>query len=235
MSQQNNPQQPNWTGGQGEPRPAKQKNWFARHKILTGIGVVAVIAVIGSSMSGGSGGSSSAASSTSTSGAAAPESQSGSSGSGSSGSSGVSSGGSSAASSKAEKKDLGVGTPVRDGQFEFTITKVQTGVKSVGDQYLGSTAQGQYVLISVTVKNIGDSSQTMFDSNQKVTDETGRSFDPDSTAELYMKNNDVWMKDVNPGNSVSGTLVYDMPKDAVPASIELHDSMFSGGVKVSLK
>ncbi|WP_341353356.1 MULTISPECIES: hypothetical protein [Rhodococcus] len=30
-------------------------------------------------------------------------------------------------------------------------------------------------------------------------------------------------------------VVFDMPVDAVPASIELHDSMFSGGVTVSLR
>mgnify|MGYP000218050344 CR=1 FL=1 len=128
----------------------------------------------------------------------------------------------------------GLNTPVRDGKFEFTVTKVQTGVKSVGDQYLGQQAQGQYVLITVTVKNIGDKPQTMFDSNQELTDAQGRTFSPDSTAAIYMKNNDIWMKEINPGNQMSGTLVYDMPAGAKPASIELHDSMFSGGTKVSL-
>lgn len=29
--------------------------------------------------------------------------------------------------------------------------------------------------------------------------------------------------------------MFDMPKTAQPAVIELHDSMFSGGVKVSLR
>ena len=40
---------------------------------------------------------------------------------------------------------------------------------------------------------------------------------------------------INPGNTVEVKVVFDMPKDAVPATIELHDSMFSGGAKVALK
>ena len=39
---------------------------------------------------------------------------------------------------------------------------------------------------------------------------------------------------INPGNSVQVKVVYDMPTDAVPASIKLHDSMLSNGVTVSL-
>ncbi len=39
---------------------------------------------------------------------------------------------------------------------------------------------------------------------------------------------------INPGNSLTGTVVFDVPVDAVPASLELHDSAFSGGVTVAL-
>ena len=36
------------------------------------------------------------------------------------------------------------------------------------------------------------------------------------------------------GSTVKGELVVDMPKDAKPATIELHDSPFSGGVTFRL-
>ncbi len=39
---------------------------------------------------------------------------------------------------------------------------------------------------------------------------------------------------INPANTIDVSLVYDMPAAAVPARIELHDSMFSGGVTVDL-
>lgn len=127
-----------------------------------------------------------------------------------------------------------VGQKVRDGQFEFTVTKVQKGVKSVGDQYVNQKAQGQYVLVSVTVSNIGDKAQMLSDSSQKARDAKGREFSTDTAAAIYMKNNQVFLNEINPGNSVKGTLVFDMPKGTEPASLELHDSPFSDGVTVKL-
>lgn len=209
-------------------QPAK-KNWFLRHKLLTGIGAVLLIGGIATSINGGGGGTSNAAD-TSTS---SSSTSSGDAGNSSVGAAPVAE---KSSTSAAPKKDdtPGLNTAARDGKFEFKVTKVQTGVKSIGDEYLNQKAQGQYVLITVTVTNIGDKPQTMFDSNQKLTDAQGRTFSPDSGAAIYMKDNDIWMKEINPGNTMTGTLVFDMPVGAKPASIELHDSMFSGGTKVSL-
>lgn len=206
-----------------------KKNWFLRHKVLTGLGALLVIGIAAGAAGGSNKDDNAATSSTtSASSASADGSKAGAA------PSGTDTAAKTAASTKSEPARPGLNTPVRDGKFEFTVTKVQMGVKSVGDQYLNQQAQGQFVLITVTVKNIGTKPQTMFDSNQKVTDNQGRTFDPDTGAAIYMSDNKIWMKDVNPGNSVTGTLVYDMPADAKPTKIELHDSMFSGGVTVLL-
>jgi len=129
----------------------------------------------------------------------------------------------------------GLNTPVRDGKFEFTVTKVKCGVESVGPEGFGETAQGQFCLISVTVKNIGDEAQTLFDSNQVVFDKDEKKYEADTAAALYAnKDSSVFIEEINPGNEISGILVFDMPKNVKPAVIELHDSAFSGGVQVSL-
>ena len=99
---------------------------------------------------------------------------------------------------------------------------------------LGEKAQGQFVLVHVTVANIGTESQLLTDSAQTLFDAKGRKFSADTTAAIYIKDNDVFLNEINPGNTVQGVLVFDMPKDAAPASIELHDSAFSGGVSVAL-
>ncbi|TWP38199.1 DUF4352 domain-containing protein [Leekyejoonella antrihumi] len=39
---------------------------------------------------------------------------------------------------------------------------------------------------------------------------------------------------INPGNSIQGVLALDLPAGVKAASMELHDSMFSGGMKVGL-
>lgn len=129
----------------------------------------------------------------------------------------------------------GIGTPVRDGRFEFRVTKVETGLKRVGGAIFHESAQGQFVLIHITVKNIGSEPQTLSDSSQTVLDAQRREFSSNSYAAMLLDNNDVFFEEINPGNTVTGTLVYDMPKGSVPASIELHDSSFSDGVTVSLR
>ena len=74
----------------------------------------------------------------------------------------------------------GIGQPVRDGKFEFVVTGVSTA-KTVGDpsnQFMQATAQGVYVVVSMTVRNIGDQSQSFFAANQKLQDTAGREFSP---------------------------------------------------------
>jgi Domain of unknown function (DUF4352) len=129
-----------------------------------------------------------------------------------------------------------IGTPVRDGKFEFTVTGMKPGVPSVGGQYLSKTAQGQYVLVTVKVANISDKPQTVFDSNQRLYDGNGRRFDADTAAAIYANDtsSSVFVTPINPGNSIVGTLVFDVPKDVTPTTIELHDSALSGGAKVGL-
>ncbi|MGB3698617.1 MAG: DUF4352 domain-containing protein [Gordonia sp. (in: high G+C Gram-positive bacteria)] len=144
---------------------------------------------------------------------------------------------SSAAKGGSDNSSAGINTPVRDGKFEFTVTGVEKNLSSVGDNpYLTQQAQGQFVIVSVKVENIGDKPQSFSPTSQKVVDSQGRSFEPDTTAQVALGGSDIPIWDnINPGNSVDVKLVYDMPKNAAPASIELHDSMFSGGASVNLK
>ncbi|AUH70403.1 MULTISPECIES: DUF4352 domain-containing protein [Gordonia] len=135
-----------------------------------------------------------------------------------------------------KSKDAGLNTPVRDGKFEFTVTGVEKGVPSVGDNpYLTEQAQGQFVILSVTVKNIGKKPQSFSPTAQKLTDSEDRTFEPDTTAQIALGGSDITVWDnINPGNAVDVKLVFDMPKGAVPAAVELHDSMFSNGASVDL-
>jgi hypothetical protein len=132
------------------------------------------------------------------------------------------------------KQAATIGQAVRDGQFEFTVTKVQCGVPKVGDSIMEKKAQGQYCLITVTVKNIGKEPRTLSDSSQRAFDAAGREFSTDE-AGMYVPNNDtVFINNINPGNSVTGVLVFDVPKDGKLVKLELHDSPLSGGIEVSL-
>ncbi|WP_157641541.1 DUF4352 domain-containing protein [Longispora albida] len=133
--------------------------------------------------------------------------------------------------------DPGIGVAVRDGTFEFTVTKVGCGTAQVGGQYLNKKAQGQFCLVTITVKNAGDKPQTMFDSNQKAHGANNVTYSTDSVATLYANSDgsQVWITEINPGNQVTGLLVFDIPKDAKLATLEVHDSSFSKGAKIRLQ
>ena len=130
----------------------------------------------------------------------------------------------------------GLNTPVRDGKFEFVVTGVEKGLSSVGDNpYLTEQAQGQFVVVAMTVQNTSNKPQSFAPSDQKLVDDQGRTFEPSTSAQIALGGSDIPVWDnINPGNTVNAKVVFDMPKDANPTTIELHDSMFSGGVKVRL-
>lgn len=128
----------------------------------------------------------------------------------------------------------GLNTPVRDGQFEFTVTNVECGVETIGDDFLSADAQGQFCLISLTVANISDDAQTFSDFSQVAFDAAEREFSTDSAASLYIGDGNSFLNEINPGNSVEGIIVFDIPLDAELVLLELHDSPFSGGVLVAL-
>jgi hypothetical protein len=128
----------------------------------------------------------------------------------------------------------GLNDAVRDGKFEFTVKKVDCGKTKIGTSMFGAKAQGQFCMVSVRVENIGDEAQSMFGENQLMFDQDGREFSADTEAAMYMDDAQTLWEEINPGNSINGVVVFDVPKNAVPTSIELHDSMFSDGVTVSL-
>ncbi|MEU8242249.1 DUF4352 domain-containing protein [Actinoplanes missouriensis] len=135
-----------------------------------------------------------------------------------------------------EEKAAGIGDPVRDGKFEFTVSKVKCGVDSVGSDLLGQKAQGEFCLIDIKVKNIGKEAQTFADSAQKAFDAKEVEYSSDSSAAIYANGeSQLLLSEINPGNSAKGKLIFDVPAGTKLTSLELHDSIFSGGVTVKLK
>ncbi|MBE1537351.1 DUF4352 domain-containing protein [Actinomadura algeriensis] len=136
---------------------------------------------------------------------------------------------------KKEKVTNGIGREYRDGKFAFTVTKVQKGVARVGNEYAGSEAQGQFVLVHITVENIGDEARMFDGTNQTLVDTKGREFQADTEAAIWSnEETKSFLEQINPGNSVKGVVIFDVPKNVKLKAIELHDSMFSGGVTVPL-
>jgi Domain of unknown function (DUF4352) len=218
--------------GYPPPQPPTKKSWFSRHKILTGLGAFAVLVIVLSAVGAGSNTNTEPTGETD---AAA-----------------VSGGGdqTTAATPKApaqkattEKpapppaapKAPGIGKSVRDGKFEFTVSKVQCGVRQVGGEY-GVKADGQFCLVTVKVENTGDEAQLLDSSSQFGYDAAGRKLSADGGAGIYANpgGGGAFLNEINPGNAASAVIVFDIPRTAKLVRLELHASPFSGGVEVTL-
>jgi hypothetical protein len=129
----------------------------------------------------------------------------------------------------------GVGDPVRDGRFEFVVKKVTCGHDTVGQGFVTIPANGQFCLVRLTVTNISDESQAFADSFQKALGAGDAEYGANTAAGLVANQGTavVWHT-VNPGITVSGTIVYDIPREAELTGLRLHDSLFSGGVTVTI-
>jgi hypothetical protein len=124
--------------------------------------------------------------------------------------------------------------PAKDGKFEFTVSKMKCGVDSVGGQF-GEKAQGEFCLVSVSVTNVADTAETFNDSSQQAIDGKGKTYDVDSAAGTYAnKDSSTFLESINPGNTVKGDLVFDVPEGTKLSAVVLHESMFTAGIKVPL-
>lgn len=198
-----------------EVNPMKQQkegNWIRRHKILTAILGIFLLVIIVNAAGGGSDSDNDGAGST---------------------------GAKSETKQEDTKQSSKIGEPARDGKFEFTVNSISCGETTVGtNEYLQDKATGHFCRLNLAIKNIGDEAQSLFADNQKLIDDQGRQYSYDSTATIYASPNDsgsTWFDQINPGNSVVGDILFDVPADASIVTAELHDSAFSGGVKVQLQ
>jgi len=76
----------------------------------------------------------------------------------------------------------GLGDPVSQDAFVFTVNSMECGISQVGSDLLGEEAQGQYCKISVSVENAGNEAEYFSADSQVVYDDQGREFEADTGA-----------------------------------------------------
>jgi pyruvate/2-oxoglutarate dehydrogenase complex dihydrolipoamide acyltransferase (E2) component len=128
----------------------------------------------------------------------------------------------------------GIGQRARDGKFELVVSRVRRGVQRIGSQYLNKTAQASSAS-SRCGSATSPTSSAPSSSPASICSTPAAAATRPATPGLYLEDSKSFLEDINPGNGVNGTLVYDVPKNFKPAKIELHDAAFSGGVEVTLR
>ncbi|GAA4692207.1 DUF4352 domain-containing protein [Phytohabitans rumicis] len=128
-----------------------------------------------------------------------------------------------------------MGTAGRDGEFEFTVVRLDCGVAQIGDSFVSQTAVGQFCLAEMTVQNVGTKPATFTDTLQRAYGPDGVRFGADSAAGILANSDQqVFLNEINPGNQVTAVVVYDIPPDSRILKLELHESASTPGLTVNV-
>ncbi len=136
--------------------------------------------------------------------------------------------------SQSPSAKAGIGVPVRDGQLEFTVTSVQCGVDQLKVTLITRHPDGQYCLVALTAHNVGSSTRNLSLASQRLVDSAGSDHDSSQLLSRAAFSEGIW-GNLSEGETASGTLVFDIPRDVTVDHLELHDGPFSDGATVLLR
>lgn len=124
------------------------------------------------------------------------------------------------------------GLEVRDGNFAFVVGDVERvdAVAAPENPEVQKQAQGEFVIVHITVTNVSAEPQPFYVSFSTLSD-GATVYKSDDEAWLYLGNT---VTDVVPGESLETAVVFDVPAGTDVESIQLHDSPSSPGVTVGL-
>lgn len=125
------------------------------------------------------------------------------------------------------------GDRVEVGNFAYTINSYYTTDKigqDLAGTFMGEKADGIFLVLDVTIENIAKESKTMWGSYIKVIDDQERTFEHDTTAEIYLDES-FSFEQMQPGLPKTGKVVFDVPKDLKGMLGISSDSMWSDEVK----
>lgn len=154
------------------------------------------------------------------------------------------SGGASSSSSDAPAADVpaadapstpGLNTPVTVGTFEFTALSAADIGATIGTDPLSQTAQGTFFQVDLSVANVGDKAETFLVNYVQLKDGEGKTYEADPTAAIYLSTDaGTWVSSINPGNTLQGPVVFDLPAGTVPTELVVTDSLFGTGTSIRL-
>ena len=116
---------------------------------------------------------------------------------------------------KCKLSDIGTVRGAYASNVGVAIGKIAT-TNSIGNKYHTTQAQGVFILVFIAVTN-GQNDVVTIDANSfKLIDDRGREFTHSvdgETSLTMLGEKSLFLTEVNPGNTVTGYIVYDVPAD----------------------
>ena len=136
-----------------------------------------------------------------------------------------------------EPSGSGIGDIVKMKDFEIMVLSSSVEA-NVGGEY-GKNAQGTFLLVELTINNVGDKAGSI-DSTQFKLLHDGVEYNSDGGAGVYANDDHgLILTSINPGNSITTVMPFDIPEDVANSDglvVQISEGMFSGkSVTIELK
>ena len=123
------------------------------------------------------------------------------------------------------------GSEATDGGLTFAVTGVDVAPSvQYQDAPVEKTAQGEFVIVHMTVTNTGAEPATFLGTYQKL-NAGGITYYIDDEATFYVGGG---LAELPPGGQADVSVAFDVPPGTTPESIELHADPMGAGVQVPL-
>lgn len=120
----------------------------------------------------------------------------------------------SAAKDEGKDKTGKIGQPLTVGKTEFTVNAVNVSKDAGENEYMKETANGQFIILDVTVKNNENESLSVADDFFKLKlGDKEYSASTNASVALAADKSEFLYKQINPGNSATGKIAFDVPDD----------------------
>lgn len=111
------------------------------------------------------------------------------------------------------------------------MERAKTVSDETGNPFETVTAQGEFIVVTLTIENIGNEARSFSGTNQYMVDTSGRRYDANGAAAFWMNKG---TGDINPGNAIKNRVAFDVAPGTTPRELILHDSTFSGGAHLEI-
>lgn len=117
---------------------------------------------------------------------------------------------------KEEKKEYKIGEVAKVGEVDYLINNVEV-TKQIGGEYVNTTAQDTYLIIDISITNNEKESLSVADSFFKLLNGENE-YSSDSRGAIYLNDSSIIFKELNPGVTLQGKIVFDVPESVAMAN-----------------